>query len=390
MKNLFAVALLLMMGVGIGLGTAQWRLRIATWDSGADQSEPTAATVESKSPGAAPKAVVDQTDFDFGTLDLSGSGSHDFVLSNAGDAPLKIEKGETSCRCTMSEIERDTIAPGESAKITISWKPTETPGPYRQTAVILTNDPANPRITLTISGRTVTAVMFRPQQLVFSRVTAGDTAEAEARLYCYLDQPMEITGRAWSDAATAQWFDAALRPLTAEELKEDASARSGSLVSVTLRPGLPQGPIRQSLVVQTNLESVPKLTLPIEGVVGSEITVAGAGWNAEAGLLNLGEVSRESGVKRRLLLVVRGEHRREVRIEIERSAPDILKVELGQPQEINQGAVIQVPLLVEVPKNSPPANHLGSQQGKLGEILLKTTHPHVPQLRLLVRFIVEG
>ena len=56
-----------------------------------------------------------------------------------------------------------------------------------------------------------------------------------------------------------------------EDLKDEPLAKSGVLVRVTVKPGLPQGPIRQKLVVQTNLASPAELTLPIQGTVGSEI-----------------------------------------------------------------------------------------------------------------------
>jgi hypothetical protein len=47
-----------------------------------------------------------------------------------------------------------------------------------------------------------------------------------------------------------------------------------------------------------------------------------------------------------------------------------------------------MPLTVEVPPGAPDANYLGSP-GKLGEILLETTHPEAKQVRLLVQLAVE-
>ena len=70
--------------------------------------------------------------------------------------------------------------------------------------------------------------------------------------------------------------------------------------------------------------------------------------------------------------------------------PSVLKVSLGQPSEINNGAVVADAVMIDIPPGSPPVNHLGSEQGKLGEIILETTHPQVPKLRILVRFAVEG
>ena len=44
--------------------------------------------------------------------------------------------------------------------------------------------------------------------------------------------------------------------------------------------------------------------------------------------------------------------------------------------------------MIEIPPGSPTVDCLGSEQGKLGEIILESTHPQVPKLRILVRFAV--
>jgi hypothetical protein len=132
------------------------------------------------------------------------------------------------------------------------------------------------------------------------------------------------------------------------------------------------------------------LTLPVEGSVGSEIAVVGHGWDPDTGILSIGEIAGGAGASRQLMLVVRGPLRREVKFKTQRIKPDVLKVLLGPPHEINNGVVVQIPLRIEIPAGSPPANHLGSEQGKLGEILLETSHPQVPTLRILVRFAITG
>ena len=122
----------------------------------------------------------------------------------------------------------------------------------------------------------------------------------------------------------------------------------------------------------------------------AEIAVVGRGWDPDTGILTLGEVSRRTGIERKLILVVRGPWRKEVEFKPVRVAPSVLKVSLGQRSEINKGAVVQIPLTIDVPKDSPPMNYLGSEQGGLGEIILETAHPQVPKLRILVRFAIEG
>ena len=63
-------------------------------------------------------AVVDETDYDFGRMEVGEEQSHVFTIRNEGEAPLVIVKGPTTCQCTISDVETGTKAPGESAKVT--------------------------------------------------------------------------------------------------------------------------------------------------------------------------------------------------------------------------------------------------------------------------------
>ncbi|MBU4273320.1 MAG: DUF1573 domain-containing protein [Planctomycetes bacterium] len=388
MKTYLGLMLVIVLGIGLGIGVAALRTEKTWWTPDINVGgEDTFATDRPGEPK--PKLVIDKTEYDFGTLDMKSGGKHDFVFTNAGEGPLKLVSGSTSCRCTTSDVDNKVIPPGGSDKVTISWKPAERVGPYQQTAKILTNDPARPEVTLTVSGKISAATQVYPSELVFSRVSSGEAATAEARLLCYLDEQFGILDREWSDKATAEYFDVDLRPLTAEELKQWPTAKSGYLATITVKPGLPQGPFRRKLTIRTSLSSTPKMELRIEGIVGSEIAVVGPGWDADKGVLTIGAVSSSEGAKRRLMLIVRGADRREVSFKPVDVSPSAMKVGLGERREINRGAVVQTPLLIDIPPDSPTVNCLGSDLGKFGEIILETTHPQVPKLRILVRMAIE-
>src|SRR5687768_8123279 len=48
------------------------------------------------------KAETGNTEFTFGTLNPGDSGKHSFVIRNTGFAPLALQEGPTTCKCTMS------------------------------------------------------------------------------------------------------------------------------------------------------------------------------------------------------------------------------------------------------------------------------------------------
>ncbi len=389
MKIILTVGLAVVLGVAAGIATAVVRMNATP--SGGDPAgiewpmPPQLADGEQL-----PAVAVDQEEYDFGMMDVDAEGSHDFLIANTGKGILKLVAGETSCRCALSKLDKEEVQPGDSATVTMTWTADDSIGPYRQTAVIFTNDPSQPRVTLTISGRITTAARAVPDELIFSTLSAGQSANAEVSIYCYIDEPLEIVGFKLDNPTTAEYFDVAFEPLNADRLSEEPGAVSGQLMKVTLKSGLLQGPFRQKILLSTNLETSQTLTVSIDGTIGSDIAVVGRGFNVRTGILILGTISGKAGARRMLMLIVRGPNHKEVKFTPVKITPDLLNVEIGEPTEINNGTVSQFPLTVQIPKGCRQANHLGSKQGKLGEILLDTNHPQAPRLRILVSFAVEG
>ena len=64
---------------------------------------------------------------------------------NAGDAPLELTAGSTSCACAISDLKNRTVPPGQSTKVVVEWTPKEFVGKFTQSVRIETNDPLCPR-----------------------------------------------------------------------------------------------------------------------------------------------------------------------------------------------------------------------------------------------------
>ncbi len=393
MKRFLPVIVVILLGLVAGWSTALVQLQSTPWDgspegAGKDPRIPDAADPE-KQP---PKLVVDEVEHNFGTMNMDAEETHDFIFANKGQGVLELSAGDTSCRCTVSRIEREEVPPGQSTKVTLEWRSQGQLGPYRHTATIYSNDPARQRVTLAISGRVTVAVRVVPSELVFRGTPADEPAVGEAVVYGYLDEPLEILGFELAYPKIAEHFDVAFPfpPLPPDQVAEEPEARNGYLLKVTVKPGLPLGTFRQRIQIRTNLAAAQEVGVPIVGTVVGDISVAGPGWNDRLSLLTIGTVSSEKGAERRLMLIVRGPYRKEVKFEPVEVFPDLLQVTVGQSTESKSGAVTLVPLIIQIPKGSPPANHLGSKQGKAGRFLIRTNHPKVPQLQVFVRFAVKG
>jgi hypothetical protein len=391
MKRLFFVLLILVLGVAMGTVTAMLRVYVVPWQgytTGGPDDPPQAARRTATDRG--PRLEVPITEHDFGVLDMDGKGRYEFVFRNVGQDMLRLSKGSTSCGCTLSEVDQNEIPPGQSAKVTVQWKAKKDPGVYRETATILTNDPAQQRVVLTISGRMVPAIEVVPSELSLGQLSVSQTAAGEVRVFGFRPEPLKILGHEAAETASADRFAVAVSPLSAEEIREKTDARSGVRVEINVKSGLPLGAIRQTIRLTTNYRDRPPVEIPIEGMITSDISVFGDGWNAETNVLSLGTVNGRAGTRRNVVIVARGPQSKQVDFKLIESRPRLLKVELGKTLRMKDRPVAQAILSLEVPPHTRAANFVGTGDAPMGEILVETNHPQVPRLRISVSFLIEG
>ncbi len=391
MKRSLPILVILVLGLIIGWSTAVVRLAATPWNGSPEGEGKDERMPEAPEAGELPpQLVVEEQEYDFGTLNIGAEASHDFVFSNRGKGTLRLAAGNTSCKCTVGEIGHESVPAGESTNVTLTWTAKGELGPYRHTATIFTNDPNRRRMALAVSGRLTVAARTVPAELVFHDIPAGEPAVAEAVVYAYLDEPLEIVDFQLSNAKTAEYFDVdfSMPPLSAEQLAKEPEARSGRTLKVTVKPGLPLGRFRQTIQLRTDLDPAREVEIPVMGTVVSDISVYGDRWDETYGLLTIGTVASEKGAEAHLTVIVRGPHRQDVKFEVAEVFPDFLEVEAGE--RLSTGAVKLIPVTIRIPAGSPQANHVGSDQGRVGRVLINTNHPKVPQLRMLVRFAVKG
>ena len=313
MKTTVFILFVLALGVAAGTGIATLRFGNHSWTPPAQVEEPEQpAEVSSSARAPAPKVVVDATSFDFGSVYGMAEGSHDFAFTNGGGSPLHLVLGETSGPAVTAKLGKADLQPHKSAKVTLSWQSPEVSDSFQQTVKVLTNDPARGEVTLMISGHIKAALQSSPLAVLFPRLAAGKAATASAQLFCYTDQPLKILGHTLTDAAIAQYCSVSLEPIAGEELEKQPSAKSGIRVTVAVKPGLRPGLFQQGVVLKTNLKEPSEFTLPVLGIVESDIVIAGRGWDPVTGTLSLGTVSGKTGQRVRLSLMVHGERRTQV------------------------------------------------------------------------------
>ena len=101
---------------------------------------------------------------DFGTLEETMKFAyHRFEFKNPGSTPVKINRAESSCGCTVPSWSKDSIGPGETGFIEAKYETTNRFGQFDKTITIYTNSPVQPITYLNIKGNVVKPVEVETQ-----------------------------------------------------------------------------------------------------------------------------------------------------------------------------------------------------------------------------------
>lgn len=383
----------LLAGLALGTGTA-WNEIHGT----ASQFEPdnrTAAAVGivlEDSDRVGPRIeVVGGLVYDFGTGQRDSKLEHNFVVRNVGDEALTLTPGATSCSCSFSELEKGKLSPGESTEIALKWHLTTAGDEYRQTAEIYTNDPRQPAITLMAQGTILDFVRLEPRQLVLSNVSVNEGARVTFSLYGFHSTDLGVLEHHFENPETEEYFELQFVDYDLGQVERNPAPTAALQGILTVKSGLPLGPLNQTIRLKTDIEEAPELELPISGSVVGDLSVVGGGFfRQQSNLLILGQVDGEKGIETTLRVLVKGPHRQDVQLKVRETDPsDVLEVQLGEAVPINKGVVYMHPLTVSIPRGSRPVARMGFDREDYGRIVIETTHPDTPLLTLRVRFAVK-
>ena len=218
-----------------------------------------------------PRIVSPNATIDFGTVYEGQSDMRSFEIENQGDRDLVISRIHASCGCTVARLiveetgeEIDpkrqppgepllTLAPGKRANVEVTYN--SLGQPKRRIVKYIdvhTNDPENARFRLTVTINVKVAFRIQPKPLKLGGVRFGTEASGTLR----------ITPEPGLDFVVTKVDDLteAGTELSTEELED---GRIQSVVTVTLKPGIPLGPFTRTLVLTTDHDSLTSIKVPI-------------------------------------------------------------------------------------------------------------------------------
>jgi hypothetical protein len=212
--------------------------------------------------GEAPSAKVAEPVYDFGAVFQGAQIKHTFRVANGGPGALTIGSIGTSCGCTVAQPSKRQVQSGDATEITATFDTSADKGPAQRVITVATNDPKQPRITLTLKGDVKVKVDANPLPVVFDKAPHGVEVSRQVMV---------------SDLISGGDFHITSITNSSPNLKVTQQPRvdgkPGAILTLTLLKTTPAAPFSDIVKVSTN---VSPLNIPVYGTVLGDLNVTPA------------------------------------------------------------------------------------------------------------------
>ncbi|MGD8452924.1 MAG: DUF1573 domain-containing protein [Phycisphaerae bacterium] len=206
------------------------------------------------------KIEISGTDFDFGEIWQGTPPEREFTVKNVGTAPLILNL-RTTCGCTAASKPRTPLPPGETTSFTIRYD-ARRPGPASKKVIITTNDPEQSQVIIPVHGTVKAIVDAQPSdRIAMHRLDADSHETVTITLKSTVDKPMNLKVKEGQNFTP---FDI--------QLKELEPGRKFELKATTVPP-LRNGTNHINVVLETGLEEVPTLSIPVFASVQPRVSL---------------------------------------------------------------------------------------------------------------------
>lgn len=367
---------------------------------------------------------------DFGVMSPGEEGEREFIIRNVGEGPLRLRVGASTCKCTLGELDKSVLEPGEETQITLSWTVKPGAAEFGQSAQLLTNDPSRVAITLRIKGKIVEDFQLIPQTWTFGEVATGDSFEVTGTIYNFMKTKIETTDVKFTSDDMNELADFKIEPLEKSEFAEGTeNALQAFRVTATVKSGLRQGNISQNLLVGYNSlnksgevvgvadapekgdaddsdadadgESAsmevaetrsPMITAPVRGrIVGTLRMLESSKLTQSDGeyIYDFGRLGKEDSLVAKTFVVLKGEQRDNTKLSIGETKPDgVVRATLGEPK--GRGSMVLYPLEIELVPGDGLIERMGKNRSDYGSVWIESDNPKVSKMRVILKFAIEG
>ncbi|MBD3266817.1 DUF1573 domain-containing protein [bacterium] len=141
---------------------------------------------------AQPKIHIDERTHDFGSAAVGAMLNHEFVFKNVGDKPLKILNTSTTCGCTAAVLSQKEIPASATGAVSVTMA-VRSPGDVSHSAMLQTNDPQTPKVSLVLKAKVRKIWNFHPTKTFkFMAVPFNSQVTQELLLQNLDEKPFKV------------------------------------------------------------------------------------------------------------------------------------------------------------------------------------------------------
>jgi hypothetical protein len=249
-------------GFGSGFSTGSASSSTSTNESGGTSGGLSPLIQGPASSGGIPKAEAIDPIYNFGTAPSGPPVKHVFKIRNAGTGTLTIDGVTTSCGCTAAKPTKNSLAPGEESDIAVTFDTIGEKGPSTRTITVVTNDPKQRQLELTLKGDLRAQVEAAPPFVAFGIVKHGVEKTSRVTIADLVNDKELQVGPITNSSANVK---------VSQELRTDG--KPGAMLTVTVLKSMPVGPFDDTIKVKT---SRAPLNIAVYGTVTGDLTVSPA------------------------------------------------------------------------------------------------------------------
>ncbi|MFZ5584703.1 MAG: DUF1573 domain-containing protein [Thermodesulfobacteriota bacterium] len=153
-----------------------------------------------------PKIVFDQTEIVYPNAKEGQTLAAQFTFTNQGAQNVIVDSVTPSCGCQVAKFDK-VVAPGQKGVINLELDTSGITGAFRKTAVVASNDPTNPFVTLVMIGETSSRVKVEKGRRLDLAGCLGGNVSVSTDLSEPEGRPLIIAG---VENPMSEYLDAAL------------------------------------------------------------------------------------------------------------------------------------------------------------------------------------
>ncbi|HMS15986.1 MAG TPA: DUF1573 domain-containing protein [Planctomycetota bacterium] len=240
-----------------------------------------------------PKIVVPEEVWDLGRVPQNQEYKHKFRVQNAGTSALEIKQVIPSCQCAAAMPERNRLESGEETTIEVTLKTLTFSGVVHKTVTVQSNDPARPQYQLQVRAEVMPPLFVTPPTLEMGTFSKAE-ASRKVSFRVVVSPGASVNLKGVSSTSP-------LLTVEPEGSWTDNADGSRSMAYIAqFKSGAPVGLLRESVWIDTDLPTKPRVDIVAVGSVEGEVTVSPA-------TLNLGRVKAGDAITTSFVVSKSGE-----------------------------------------------------------------------------------